>query len=124
MDCLFCKIINGEIPSYTIYENDFVKVFLDVTPKNNGHMLIVPKKHFLDITDIDSATLLEVFEAAKKMHQLLIEKLHISGLTLLQNNGDAEQVKHFHLHLLPHYDEPNELKDVKDIYDILKNSTN
>ena len=53
MDCIFCKIINNIIPSYTIYEDDLVKVFLDINPKANGHCLIVTKNHFLDIDDID-----------------------------------------------------------------------
>ena len=53
MDCIFCKIIAGEIPSYTFYENDFVKVFLDINPVSEGHMMIVPKKHFENMIDID-----------------------------------------------------------------------
>ena len=53
MDCLFCKIINGDIPSKTIYEDSLVKVFLDINPNTNGDMLIVPKKHYENIFDID-----------------------------------------------------------------------
>ena len=54
MDCIFCKIVNGEIPSYTIFEDDIVKVFLDVNPDSNGHLLIIPKKHFLGLKEIDN----------------------------------------------------------------------
>ena len=53
-DCIFCKIIKGEIPSYTIYEDELVKVFLDVNPVTNGHMLIIPKKHYENAFDIDT----------------------------------------------------------------------
>ena len=57
MDCLFCKIIKGDIPCYKIYENEFVFAFLDINPDSNGHTLIIPKEHFTDIDDIDSNTL-------------------------------------------------------------------
>ena len=54
MNCIFCKIISGDIPSYTIYEDDIVKCFLDINPESPGHSLIIPKTHYQDITDIDS----------------------------------------------------------------------
>lgn len=120
MDCLFCKIINGEIPAYIIYEDELTKVFLDTHPDVNGHMLIVPKKHIVDLNDLDDATAIATMNTAKKIHQLLTEKLHISGLTLIQNNGDTQQIKHFHLHLKPHYDELNEIKEIEEIYNTLK----
>lgn len=113
---IFCKIINGEIPSFTVYEDDIVKVFLDTNPDVNGHMLIVPKKHILDIYDMDNDTLLHIFEITKKMDNLLKEKLHTEGLTLVQNNGLLQEVKHFHLHLKPHYSEKEELLPVEDVY--------
>jgi histidine triad (HIT) family protein len=101
MDCIFCKIINNEIPSYTIYENEYVKVFLDVFPSTNGHLLIVPKKHFENLKDIDEQYLHEVMLASKKMQQLLEEKMHYDGLTIQQNNGLMQDVKHYHMHLKP-----------------------
>ena len=64
---IFCKIINGEIPSLTVYEDDIVKVFLDVNPDVNGHLLVVPKKHILDIYDMDDETLSYIFKIAKIM---------------------------------------------------------
>ena len=62
MDCLFCKIINNEIPSEIIYEDNLVKVFLDINPVSNGHALIIPKKHFVNIDDIDNETLMHIME--------------------------------------------------------------
>ena len=83
MDCIFCKIINKEIPSYTVYEDEIVKVFLDINPDSNGHLLIIPKKHILDISEMDNNTWKSILEITKKMKILLEEKLHIDGLTLI-----------------------------------------
>lgn len=119
MDCLFCKIINGEIPSYTIYEDDIVKVFLDVNPVSNGHMLIIPKKHTLDLESIEIDELTYIMKIAKNLKKLLEEKLNIDGLIVTQNNGNVQQIKHYHLHLIPSYKEKEKLKDVKEIYNLL-----
>lgn len=119
MDCIFCKIIDNNIPSYTIYEDNIVKCFLDINPDCNGHTLIVPKKHIKDIDDMDNITYNHIFEVTKKLKQLLEAKLNIEGLTLVQNNGDIQEVKHFHLHLKPYYSN-NKITDVKEIYDKLK----
>jgi histidine triad (HIT) family protein len=120
MNCIFCKIINNEIPSYKLYEDDNVLCFLDVSPDSNGHCLIIPKKHYQDIDDIDDITLNQIMIIAKKIKELLEEKLNIDGLTLIQNNGDIQEVKHYHLHLKPYYKEKQQLIDIKDIYEILK----
>ena len=119
MDCIFCKIINNEIPSYTIYENEYVKCFLDVSPQSLGHTLIIPKKHFLDVTKIDKEYLLEVFEASKKIITILNNKLKPSGFVLTQNNGNVQQVKHYHLHVIPTYiDKPNKM-DAEELHKLL-----
>lgn len=120
MDCIFCKIINNEIPSYKLYEDEIVLCFLDVNPSSNGHTLIIPKKHYKDLDDIDLDTLNHIFKTAKKMKKLLEEKLNIDGITLIQNNGIVQEVKHYHLHLVPKYSNKNKIKDIKEIYEILK----
>ena len=129
MDCLFCKIINGDIPCYKIYENDYVLAFLDINPDSDGHTLIIPKKHFTDLDDIDNATLSEIFKAAKLVKKILEEKLGCEGIVLQQNNGFVQEIKHYHLHLKPYYKDKisiemikhNELiRDVKEIYELLK----
>ena len=102
-DCLFCKITKGEIPSYTIYEDDLVKVFLDINPSTNGDALLIPKKHIVTIDDLDEELLLHLFEVTLKMKKLMEEKLHIEGLTICQNNGHGQDIKHFHIHLTPRY---------------------
>ena len=116
MDCIFCKIINGDIPCYKIYEDDVVISFLDVNPKSNGHTLIVPKKHTKDITTIDDETLMHIFKCAKEISNLLESKLNIKGYTLVQNNGKPQEVKHFHLHIIPVYETDEELVNVEEIY--------
>ena len=129
MDCLFCKIINGDIPCFKIYENEDVLAFLDINPDADGHTLIIPKKHFTDLDDIDLKTLESINKAAKEIKKILEEKLGCNGISLLQNNGSCQEVKHYHLHLKPFYEGiktiemkkyPENIKDPKEIYDILK----
>ena len=103
MDCIFCKIVKGEIPSYKVYENDYVMAFLDINPYNPGHTLIIPKEHTLDISTIDDDMLLEVMKASKIVAKMVTEKLQADGFTLIQNNGFVQEVKHFHLHVIPKY---------------------
>jgi len=103
MDCIFCKIINNEIPSYTIYEDELVKVILDINPSVDGHALIIPKKHFDDYMSLDSKTASHIFEIAKTVGANLITKLNTKSLSLLVNYGASLEVNHFHMHILPEY---------------------
>lgn len=118
MDCIFCKIINGEIPSYTLYENDYVKCFLDVNPVNTGHTLIIPKKHFKDAYDIDEVYMAEINKASKVILKLIDEKLKPNGYRLVQNNGTLQEVKHYHLHIIPSYLNKNSMKP-EEVYNVL-----
>ncbi len=128
MDCLFCKIITGEIPSETLYEDDVVKVFLDINPKTNGEALIIPKKHFVNINDIDLETINHISKVTKDMYKLLQDKLNCEGLTIIQNNDLGQDIKHFHIHLVPRYQndllnyEYNKemIKDIKEVYNLIK----
>lgn len=117
-NCIFCKIINNEIPSYTLYEDEMVKVFLDINPESPGHTLIIPKTHFVDINDISIETLNHILLISKKTTTLLKEKLNYDGLRLVQNNGVLEEVKHYHLHLIPFYQDGFS-KSVEEVYEIL-----
>ena len=124
MDCLFCKIIEGSIPSKTIYEDELVKVFLDINPNTNGHCLIIPKKHIVTVKEVDSILTTHILEVEKKIYDLLKEKLSIKGLTIVQNNELGQDVKHYHVHLIPRYEDDNwninfnqeSLKDTDEIY--------
>ncbi len=129
MDCLFCEIIKGNIPSKKVYEDDKVFVFLDINPNTNGHMLIVPKKHIVTVDDIDNDLAIHILEVEKKLKRLLEEKLNIEGLTIVQNNGLGQDVKHYHVHLIPRYKDDNWKtiynKDIlKDIEETIKEITN
>lgn len=116
---IFCKIINNEIPSYTIYEDDIVKVFLDVNPSHNGHTLIVPKKHYTDLFDIDNDTLNHILKISKQIAVLLKERLNYDGISLCQNNMYGQDVKHYHLHLIPKYKEEEKIS-VEEVYKKIK----
>lgn len=120
-NCIFCKIINDDIPCYKIYEDNDVLAFLDVNPKANGHTLIIPKKHYQDLFDIEEEVLNKILKLAKKLGNDLKEKLNYDGFTLVQNNGDIQDVKHFHLHIIPSYGSNNELLDADTVHKILSN---
>ena len=102
-DCLFCKIINGDIPSRTIYEDDVVKVFLDIDPSTNGDCLLIPKKHIVTIDEVDDELMIHMLDVIKDVKKLLKEKLDCDGLTISQNNEYGQEIKHFHIHLTPRY---------------------
>ena len=124
MDCLFCKIIEESIPSKTIYEDELVKVFLDINPNTNGHCLIIPKKHIVTVKEVDNILTTHILEVEKKIYDLLKEKLNIKGLTIVQNNELGQEVKHYHVHLIPRYEDDNwninfnqkSLKDTDEVY--------
>lgn len=102
-DCIFCKIIKNEIPSYKVYEDDLVLAFLDVSPMSKGHTLIIPKKHFKDIFEIEDSYLERVVSVSKKIAKKMKDSLGVDGVNLYHASGiHAEQsVFHFHLHLVP-----------------------
>ena len=102
-DCLFCKINNGEIDSLTIYEDEKVKVMMDAFPDKPGHTLIIPKEHYKDLDDIPTDLFSYIINIAKIIKPLLEDTLHPESIVLIQNNGEAEKIKHFHLHLIPQY---------------------
>lgn len=105
-DCIFCKIVSGEIPSETIYENSKFKVIMDIAPANKGHVLILPKEHFDNIYDIDTATAGELFQLAAMTARALKSVLDCDGMNILQNNGTVagQTVFHFHMHIIPRYE--------------------
>jgi diadenosine tetraphosphate (Ap4A) HIT family hydrolase len=122
MDCIFCKIINGDIPSYTVYEDDYVKCFLDINPIEMGHTLIVPKKHFIDNNDIDDEYLLKVHEASKIIVEKINKELKPDGIKLSQNNGCLQDVKHYHLHIIPKFKKKKVKLNVEDVFKLLTNN--
>lgn len=120
-NCIFCKIINKEIPSKIVYEDDIVIVFMDASPDDNGHMLIVPKKHITDFTELDEETASYIHKIAKDMKLKIYEKLNPDGLRLVNNYGVYQLVKHYHLHVIPCYEPKQHLDDIDDVYNKLMN---
>ncbi|HOP48375.1 MAG TPA: HIT family protein [Desulfobacteraceae bacterium] len=110
-DCIFCKIVKGEIPSFKVYENDSVLAFEDINPISKGHTLIIPKKHANSLWEISEEDLTEVHLASKKVIQAIKDALNPIGVACLQLNGrGANQiVMHYHLHLIPRTNEEPEL---------------
>jgi len=104
-DCIFCKIAAGEIPSYTIYEDEEFRVFLDVNPATKGHALIVPKTHYANIYEIDEEVAAKAMKLAKRLAVKMTEVFKCDGFNLVQNNNEAagQTVFHFHMHLIPRY---------------------
>lgn len=118
-DCLFCKILNGDIPSLKLYENDLVYVMLDAFPDSDGHTLIIPKKHYETINEVDDETLLHMFKIAREQTNILMDKLDKNALTYLINFGESQVIKHLHLHLIPNFKSKTSLSK-EEVYNILK----
>lgn len=102
-DCLFCKIISGEIPSYRVYEDEAVYAFLDIYPASEGHTLVAPKKHFNSFTDLEAEDVAALFEAARKVTLALEKAFSANGMNIGVNNGEVagQEVPHVHVHVIP-----------------------
>lgn len=118
-NCVFCKIVSGEFSCYKLYENDKVMAFLSAGPISYGHALVIPKKHILDYEEIDLETIIEINKVGKEIYQKLKEKLNPESIQLVQNNGKLQEVKHYHLHLIPFFSEEKEGKE--NLEEVLKN---
>lgn len=103
MSCIFCKILNGDIPSNKVFENDNFIAILDAFPANEGHTLVIPKKHFENIFEIDEETLKEGYAIAKRIASSIKKSLNMENINILQNNGvlAGQTVNHFHIHVIP-----------------------
>lgn len=106
-DCIFCKIIAGEIPSAKVYEDDYVYAFLDISQVTKGHTLVIPKVHTKNIYETPSEIASELFARIPKIANAIKEAYQPAGLNLLNNNEPAadQSVFHLHIHLIPRYGE-------------------
>ncbi|MEI6597253.1 MAG: HIT family protein, partial [bacterium] len=102
-NCIFCKIITGEIPSYKVYEDEQILAFLDINPVNHGHTLVVPKKHFVNIEETDEQVLYLIIKIVKKIGASLKKNLGVAGYNVLENNDPVagQIVPHLHFHIIP-----------------------
>lgn len=106
-DCIFCKIIKGEIPCIKVFESENVFAFLDINPLTEGHCLVIPKSHFENIFDIDKGILQEIICIAKDLAENAKRNLGAKGAQLMNASGQAaeQSVFHFHLHVVPRYED-------------------
>jgi len=104
-NCIFCKIIAGEIPSATVYEDDDFKVIMDIFPAAKGHTIILPKKHTANLFELDDDTATKALIVARKVATAMQTELNCEGINLLQNNGEiaGQTIFHFHIHLIPRF---------------------
>ncbi|MEF9967792.1 MAG: HIT family protein [Longicatena sp.] len=105
MMCIFCQIVNKEIPSYCIYEDEQVMAFLDISQVTKGHTLIIPKKHVESLLDCDDETLAHMSKVAKMLANRITERTQAKGMNILSNIHEiaGQSVPHFHIHLIPRY---------------------
>ena len=104
-DCIFCRIIEGEIPGLFVYEDDRTVAFMDINPATRGHLLVVPRIHSRDLLDIETDDLDAAIEASQLMAERVSERLGADGVNLLNSCGRAawQTVFHFHIHVIPRY---------------------
>lgn len=104
-DCIFCKIINGEIPSAKVYEDENVMAFLDISQVTKGHTLVIPKTHQANIYELTPDVANKLFSVVPKIANAMKKAYNPIGLNLLNNNGESagQSVFHYHVHLIPRY---------------------
>ena len=129
-ECIFCKIIKGELPSKTIYEDDIIKIIMNINPATDGHLLVIPKNHVVNLMDTNNDIITHSLDIIrKKIYPTLKKKLKCEGLTLAQNNELGQEIKHYHIHLIPRYPEDgadfqydkSKITEIENIYNKLKN---
>ncbi len=105
MDCIFCKIISGEIPAAKIYEDENTLAFLDASPNNHGHTLVVPKTHAKNILDVSEDALARMMPAVKKVSKAVFEGMGAAGLNITMNNEPpaGQVIFHLHIHIIPRF---------------------
>lgn len=133
MNCIFCKILNKEIPNYTVYEDENVLAFLDIFPCSKGHTVVIPKKHFESLWDMNMETFQAVAEGLRAAAGRIQTRLLPDGMNVGLNNGEVagQAVPHLHWHIIPRYKEdgggsmhsiiknPGD-KTVQEVYELFK----
>ena len=104
--CIFCKIVKKQAPASIIYEDETVMVFLDKRPLNEGHTLVIPKKHYVDIFDIPENQLSQVHKVAKQVSVAVKKATNADGISIIQQNGKAaaQDIFHLHVHVVPRFE--------------------
>ncbi len=110
-NCIFCKIIDGQIPSTTVYEDTDFKAILDISPANKGHIIVLAKEHVETIFELGEELAGKVFPVVSKIAIAVKNALKCDGINILQNNGSAagQTVFHLHIHIIPRYEDDHEI---------------
>ncbi len=103
MECIFCKIISGSIPSYKVYEDELVLAFLDIYPCSEGHTVVLPKKHIERFTDLDVKDASDLFASVHKISKGLCKAFDLHGMNIGMNVGEVagQSIPHVHVHIIP-----------------------
>lgn len=106
-DCIFCKIVAGELPSQIVAEDERTVAFMDIAPATRGHLLVIPRNHYRDLLAIEHDDLVAAVSAAQRMAQRVAERFGAKGVNILNSTGRAawQVVFHFHIHVIPRYDD-------------------
>lgn len=109
MECVFCKIIEKEIPAEILFENDCAISILDVNPIHYGHALVIPKEHHKDFLEVPEAELAGIMHAVHVVSRALVKSFDLQGFNFFSNNGTVagQSVFHFHIHITPRYPDDN-----------------
>lgn len=129
--CVFCSIINHEIPSKVVYEDDLVLAILDISQVTKGHTLVMPKKHVDNLLECDDETAAHLIQVVKHLAKRIQEKTGASGINILNNNGETagQTVNHLHFHIIPRYSEndafvcefkESEKQDLDEVLELVK----
>lgn len=110
-NCIFCKIANKEIPGKIIYEDDMCISFLDLSQTTDGHTLVIPKKHYKNILEVDDEVLGHLIKVTKKLANQIVTNLNASGVNILTNANEVagQTVMHFHIHIIPRYNQDDQI---------------
>ena len=111
-DCIFCKIVRGEIPCYKVYEDNDVLAFLDISQTTKGHTLVISKEHFKNLLYVPKDVLAKVMGAAQKIAQAQVSSLGAKGVNIINNTNEmaGQTVMHFHVHVIPRYSNEDALR--------------
>lgn len=104
-NCIFCKIVQKDIPGKIIYEDDVCLAFLDLSQTTDGHTLVIPKKHYKNILEVNDETLTHLIVVTKKLANKIVKNLNANGVNILTNANEiaGQTVMHFHIHIIPRY---------------------
>ena len=106
-NCIFCKIVQKDIPGKIIYEDDVCLAFLDLSQTTDGHTLVIPKKHYKNILEVNDETLTHLIVVTKKLANKIVKNLNANGVNILTNANEiaGQTVMHFHIHIIPRYNQ-------------------